>query len=234
MLEELKQKVYEANMLLPKYGLVTFTWGNVSGVDREKRLFVIKPSGVPYEDLTPEDMVVMDFDGNKVEGDMNPSSDTPSHAVLYNEFPEIGGVIHTHSSYATSWAQSGRNIPCYGTTHADYYYGEIPCLRVLTPEEIAEAYELNTGKLIASEFKRMGKDPSAVPGTLCKNHGPFAWGKDPMDAVHNAVVLEEVAKMAFRCELINPKVAPAPQSLQDKHYFRKHGANAYYGQIKKK
>lgn len=234
MLEALKQKVYEANMLLPKYGLVTFTWGNVSGVDREKRLFVIKPSGVPYEDLTPDDMVVMDFEGNKVEGDMNPSSDTPSHMVLYNEFPEIGGVIHTHSSFATSWAQSGRDIPCYGTTHADYYYGEIPCLRVLTPEEISEAYELNTGKLIASEFKRMGKDPAAVPGTLCKNHGPFAWGKDPMDAVHNAVVLEEVAKMAFRCELINPKVAPAPQALQDKHYFRKHGANAYYGQIKKK
>lgn len=233
MLEELKKKVYEANMLLPKYGLVTFTWGNVSGVDREKKLFVIKPSGVPYEELTPDDMVVMDFEGNKVEGDMNPSSDTPSHMVLYNEFPEIGGVVHTHSSYATSWAQAGRDIPCYGTTHADYFYGSIPCVRVLTPEEIEEAYELNTGKLIASEFKRLNKDPMAVPGALCKNHGPFAWGKDPEDAVHSAVVMEEVAKMAYRCELINPKVAPAPQSLQDKHYFRKHGANAYYGQIKK-
>ena len=230
MLEELKREVYEANMLLPRYGLVTFTWGNVSGVDREKKVFVIKPSGVPYEDLKPEDMVVVDFDGNKVEGAMNPSSDTPTHAWLYKKFDKIGGIVHTHSSYATSWAQSGRSIPCYGTTHADYYYGEVPCLRCLTEEEIEDAYELNTGKLIVDEFERMNKDPEAVSAVICKNHGPFAWGKDPEDAVHCAVVLEEVAKMAFRTELIDPKVQPAPQELQDKHYYRKHGANAYYGQ----
>ena len=230
MLEQLKKEVYEANMLLPKYNLVTFTWGNVSGVDRDAKLFVIKPSGVPYEDLTPDDMVVVDFDGNKVEGKMNPSSDTATHAVLYSNFPTIGGVVHTHSSFATSWAQAGRDIPCYGTTHADYYYGDIPCLRVLTGEEIDEGYEKNTGILIVNEFARLGRDPEAVPAVLCKNHGPFAWGKDPVDAVHSAVVLEECAKMAFRTELINPKVAPAPQVLQDKHYYRKHGANAYYGQ----
>ena len=230
MLEELKKVVYEANMLLPQYGLVTFTWGNVSAVDREKKLFVIKPSGVPYETLKPEDMVVVDFEGNKVEGQYKPSSDTPSHAVLYKEFTEIGGIVHTHSAYATSWAQSGRSIPCYGTTHADYYYGDIPCVRVLSEEEIEEAYEYYTGKLIVDEFRRLGKDPNAVPAVLCKNHGPFAWGKDAVDAVHSAVVLEEVAKMAFRTELINPKVMEAPQCLQDKHYFRKHGANAYYGQ----
>jgi len=233
MLEELKQKVYEANMMLPKYHLVTFTWGNVSGVDREMGLFVIKPSGVPYEELRPEDMVVVDFDGNKVEGDLNPSTDTPTHAYLYKCWDNIGGVIHTHSSYATSWAQAGRGIPCYGTTHADYFYGEIPCLRTLTGEEINEGYEKNTGVLIVSEFARLKKDNIAVPGALCKNHGPFAWGKDPMEAVHNAVVMEEVAKMAYRAELINPKAAPAPQELQDKHYYRKHGANAYYGQIKR-
>ncbi|MBP3913965.1 MAG: L-ribulose-5-phosphate 4-epimerase [Lachnospiraceae bacterium] len=230
MLEQLKKEVYEANMLLPKYNLVTFTWGNVSGVDRDAKLFVIKPSGVPYEDLTPDDMVVVDFDGNKVEGKLNPSSDTATHAVLYSNFPTIGGVVHTHSSFATSWAQAGRDIPCYGTTHADYYYGDIPCLRVLTGEEIDEGYEKNTGILIVNEFARLGRDPEAVPAVLCKNHGPFAWGKDPVDAVHSAVVLEECAKMAFRTELINPKVAPAPQVLQDKHYYRKHGANAYYGQ----
>ena len=230
MLEELKQKVYEANMMLPAYGLVTFTWGNVSAVDRDKKLFVIKPSGVEYEKLRPEDMVVVDFDGNKVEGKLNPSSDTATHAVLYREFPTIGGIVHTHSSYATSWAQAGRSIPCYGTTHADYYYGEVPCLRCLTKEEIDDAYEKNTGILIAEEFKRMGKDPEAVSAVLCKNHGPFAWGKDAVDAVHSAVVLEECAKMAYRSELINPKIAPAPQALQDKHYFRKHGPNAYYGQ----
>ena len=233
MLEELKQKVYEANMMLPKYHLVTFTWGNVSGVDRETGLFVIKPSGVPYEELRPEDMVVVDFDGNKVEGDLNPSTDTPTHAYLYKCWDNIGGVIHTHSSYATSWAQAGRSIPCYGTTHADYFYGEIPCLRTLTGEEINEGYEKNTGVLIVSEFARLKKDNIAVPGALCKNHGPFAWGRDPMEAVHNAVVMEEVAKMAYRAELINPKAAPAPQELQDKHYYRKHGANAYYGQIKR-
>lgn len=230
MLEELKKVVYEANMLLPKYGLVTFTWGNVSAIDREKGLFVIKPSGVDYEKMTPEDMVVMDLNGNKVEGRLNPSSDTPTHLELYKAFPEIGGVVHTHSSYATSWAQSGRSIPCYGTTHADYFYGEIPCVRCLTKEEIEDAYEANTGHLIVKEFKRMAKDPVAVPAVLCKNHGPFAWGKDAHEAVHNAVVLEEVAKMAYRTELINRDAKPAPDKLQDKHYYRKHGANAYYGQ----
>ena len=230
MLEDLKQKVYEANMLLPKYGLVTFTWGNVSAIDTESGLFVIKPSGVDYEKMTPADMVVMDLQGNKVEGDLRPSSDTPTHLELYKAFPEIGGIVHTHSSYATSWAQAGRSIPCYGTTHADYIYGEVPCLRCLTKEEIDEAYEENTGHLIVNEFQRMNKEVMAVPAVLCKNHGPFAWGKDVMDAVHNAVVLEEVAKMAYRTETINPKVAPAPQELQDKHYYRKHGANAYYGQ----
>lgn len=230
MLEDLKQKVYEANMLLPKYGLVTFTWGNVSAIDTESGLFVIKPSGVDYEKMTPADMVVMDLQENKVEGDLRPSSDTPTHLELYKAFPEIGGIVHTHSSYATSWAQAGRSIPCYGTTHADYIYGEVPCLRCLTKEEIDEAYEENTGHLIVNEFQRMNKEVMAVPAVLCKNHGPFAWGKDAMDAVHNAVVLEEVAKMAYRTETINPKVAPAPQELQDKHYYRKHGANAYYGQ----
>ena len=228
MLEELKQKVFEANMLLPKYGLVTFTWGNVSGIDRESGLFVIKPSGVDYETMTKDDMVVMDLNGNRVEGHYKPSSDTPTHLELYKAFPEVGGIVHTHSSYATSWAQAGRGIPCYGTTHADYFYGEIPCARSLTPEEIDEAYEVNTGKLIVEHFKAL--DVEAVPCVLCKNHGPFAWGKDAKEAVHNAVVLEEVAKMAARCELIGPHAHPAPQELQDKHYFRKHGANAYYGQ----
>lgn len=230
MLQELKRQVYEANMLLPKYGLVTFTWGNVSAIDRESGLFVIKPSGVEYESMKPEDMVVMDLNGNRVEGKLRPSSDTPTHLELYKAFPEIGGIVHTHSSYATSWAQAGRSIPCYGTTHADYIYGEVPCIRCLTKEEIDEAYETNTGKLIVSEFKRSKKEIMAVPAVLCKNHGPFTWGKDAKDAVHNAVVLEEVAKMAYRTESINSKVEPAPQELQDKHYYRKHGAGAYYGQ----
>lgn len=230
MLEELKRQVYEANMLLPKYGLVTFTWGNVSAIDRESGLFVIKPSGVEYESMKPEDMVVMDLNGNRVEGNLRPSSDTPTHLELYKAFPEIGGIVHTHSSYATSWAQAGRSIPCYGTTHADYIYGEVPCVRCLTKEEIDEAYETNTGKLIVSEFKRMNKEIMAVPAVLCKNHGPFTWGKDAKEAVHNAVVLEEVAKMAYRTESINSRVEPAPQELQDKHYYRKHGAGAYYGQ----
>ena len=228
MLEKLKQEVYEANMLLPKYGLVTFTWGNVSGLDAESKLFVIKPSGVEYDRLTHDDMVVMDLDGNKVEGKYNPSSDTETHIELYKAFPEIGGIVHTHSAWATSWAQAGRGIPCYGTTQADYMYGEVPCVRNLTKEEIDEAYEKNTGVLIVDYFK--GKDYIAVPAVLCKNHGPFTWGKDAHEAVHNAVVLEEVAKMAARTEMINPDVKPAPQELQDKHYYRKHGANAYYGQ----
>lgn len=230
MLEHLKQEVYEANMLLPKYNLVTFTWGNVSGIDREKGLFVIKPSGVDYDKLKPEDMVVVDLAGNKVEGSLNPSSDTPTHVILYNRFPDIGGIVHTHSSWATSWAQAGRGIPCYGTTQADYIYGEVPCIRNLTKEEIDAAYERNTGILIADEFQARGLDYIATPAVLCKNHGPFAWGKDANEAVHNAVVLEEVAKMAARCEQINPGNEPAPQELQDKHYYRKHGVNAYYGQ----
>ena len=230
MLEELKKKVYEANILLPKYNLVTFTWGNVSEIDRESGLFVINPSGVDYETMTPDDMVVMDLEGNKVEGKLNPSSDTPTHLEIYRAFKDVGGVVHTHSSYATSWAQAGRSIPCYGTTHADYFYGEIPCVRCLNKDEIETAYEKNTGLLIVSEFEKMGKDPVAVPAVLCKNHGVFSWGKDAHEAVHNAVVTEEVAKMAYRCEVINPEVKPAPQELQDKHYYRKHGANAYYGQ----
>ncbi|MCR4762462.1 MAG: L-ribulose-5-phosphate 4-epimerase [Lachnospiraceae bacterium] len=229
-MEELKKEVCEANLLLPKYGLVTFTWGNVSAIDRASGLFVIKPSGVDYDGMSPEDMVVMDLSGNRVEGKYKPSSDTPTHLELYKAFPEIGGVVHTHSSYATSWAQAGRDIPCYGTTHADYFYGPIPCLRCLTKEEIEEAYEANTGHLIVNEFRRMDKDVTAVPGTLCKNHGVFSWGKDAHEAVHNAVVMEEVAKMAYRAEVINRDIEPAPQELQDKHYFRKHGANAYYGQ----
>jgi L-ribulose-5-phosphate 4-epimerase len=230
MLKYLKEEVYEANMLLPVYGLVTFTWGNVSGIDREKGIFAIKPSGVPYEKLKPKDMVLVDLEGRVVEGKLNPSSDTPTHTELYKAFGKIGGVVHTHSPFATSWAQSGRDIPCYGTTHADYFYGEIPCLRCLTKEEIEDAYEKNTGLLIVNEFARLGKDPEAVPAVLCKNHGPFAWGKNAEDAVHSAVVLEEVAKMALRTEAINADVQPAPQELQDKHYYRKHGANAYYGQ----
>lgn len=228
MLEELKKRVYEANMLLPKYGLVTFTWGNVSEIDRKSGLFVIKPSGVDYELLKPEDMVVVNLEGEVVEGKYKPSSDTPTHLELYKAFPNIGGVVHTHSSMATSWAQAGRNIPCYGTTHADYMYGEIPCIRNLTEEEINGDYEKNTGLSIVEAYE--GKDYEAVPVCICKNHGPFAWGKDGQEAVHNAVVLEEVAKMAAVCEQINPQVEPAPQCMQDKHYFRKHGSNAYYGQ----
>ena len=230
MLEQLKKEVYEANMLLPRYGLVTFTWGNVSGIDRENGLFVIKPSGVEYEKLTPEDMVVVDLEGNKVEGRYDPSSDTPTHTELYNRFPQIGGIVHTHSAWATSWAQAGRDIPCYGTTHADYFYGAIPCVRNLTKEESAEAYEKNTGVVIADEFERQKIDHTAVPAVLCRNHGVFAWGKDAAEAVHNAVVTEEVAKMAARSEFLNPDIKPAPQELQDKHYYRKHGENAYYGQ----
>lgn len=230
MLEQLKEEVYEANMLLPKYDLVTFTWGNVSAIDRKSGLFVIKPSGVDYETMKPGDMVVVDLDGKVVEGHYKPSSDTPTHMELYKAFPSIGGVVHTHSSYATSWAQSGRNLPCYGTTHADYFYGSVPCLRCLDKDEIEDAYEENIGHLIVNEFARMNIDCEAVSAVLCKNHGPFCWGKNAKDAVHCAVVLEEVAQMAYRTELINPRVEQAPQELQDKHYFRKHGVNAYYGQ----
>lgn len=231
MLEALKKQVYEANMELPRRGLITYTWGNVSGIDRASGLFVIKPSGVDYDELKPEDMVVMDLDGNKVEGDYNPSSDTPTHLELYKAFTEVGGIVHTHSPWATSWAQAGRNIPCYGTTHADYFYGEIPCARSLTEEEINGEYEKNTGLVIIETFQ--GKNPMHIPGVLCTNHGPFTWGTDADNAVHNAVVLEEVAKMACRTELLKPGAAPAPQVIQDKHFLRKHGANAYYGQIKR-
>ena len=230
MLEELKQKVYEANMLLPKHGLITFTWGNVSGIDRESGLFVIKPSGVEYDVMKPEDMVVVDLDGNKVEGELNPSSDTETHRVLYKEFPNIGGVVHTHSRWATTFAQAGQGVRAYGTTQADYFYGEIPCTRDMTPEEIKGEYEYETGRVIVERFQKYGINPDHVPAVLVKNHGPFTWGKDAAEAVHNAVVLEEVAKMARNTELINPKVKPAPDCIKEKHFYRKHGANAYYGQ----
>ncbi|MCR4675275.1 MAG: L-ribulose-5-phosphate 4-epimerase [Lachnospiraceae bacterium] len=231
MLEKLKEQVYLANMELPKRNLVTYTWGNVSGIDRESGYFVIKPSGVDYEKLTPEDMVVMDLEGNRIEGKLNPSSDTPTHLELYKAFPTIGGIVHTHSPHATAWAQAGRGIPCYGTTHADYFYGEIPCARNLTPEEIEEAYEKNTGLSIIETFREKDLNPDYVPGVLCKNHGPFTWGKDADNAVYNAVVLEEVAKMNLMTEILNPKADnTTPQSMQDKHFMRKHGPNAYYGQ----
>lgn len=232
MLEELKKKVCEANLQLPQHGLVVFTWGNVSGIDREKGLFVIKPSGVPYDELKPEDMVVMNLKGEKVEGDLNPSSDTPTHMELYNKFPNIGGVVHTHSRWATIWSQAGRGIPAYGTTHGDYFYGTIPCTRRMTPEEIAGEYELETGKVIVETFE--GKNPDYIPAVLVNSHGPFTWGKDCFEAVHNSVVLEELAMMAWHTENIHPEGrAPMQQELLDKHFLRKHGANAYYGQKKK-
>lgn len=231
MLEELKEQIYEANMELPRRGLVTFTWGNVSGIDRSRGLFVIKPSGVAYEALCPKDMVVMDLTGQKVEGVLNPSSDTPTHLELYKAFQEIGGIVHTHSPFATSWAQAGRGIPCYGTTHADYFYGEIPCVRNLTADEIELDYEKNTGLVIAETFQ--GKNPLHLPGVLCKNHGPFTWGTNGADAVHNAVVLEEIAKMNLMTELLNPNTDNrTPSCMQEKHFLRKHGSNAYYGQKK--
>ena len=228
MLEDLKQKVWQANKKLPAYDLVTFTWGNVSEIDRKEGAFVIKPSGIEYDKLTPEDMVVVDLQGNVIEGKWNPSSDMQTHRALYNAFPEIGGIVHTHSTWATSWAQAGKKLPCYGTTHADYLYGEVPCVRNLKKEEIDAGYEWNTGLVIVEYFK--GKNVMDMPAVLCKNHGPFTWGKDAQEAVHNAVVLEEVAKMAAYCKWINPEVESAPQILQDKHYYRKHGENAYYGQ----
>jgi len=230
MLEKLKNEVYEANMELPKRGLVTYTWGNVSGIDRDQGLFVIKPSGVPYDELKPEDMVVMDLKGNKVEGKYNPSSDTPTHLELYLAFPGIGGVVHTHSPAATAWAQAGRSLPCYGTTHADYFYGEIPCTRSLSEEEVEAGYEKNTGLVIIETFRNI--NPLHVPGVLVKNHGPFTWGKNAAEAVHNSVVLEEIAKMNFMTELLNNHMVPAPKYIQDKHFLRKHGPNAYYGQKK--
>ena len=231
MLEELKQQVLEANRLLPKYGLVTFTWGNVSGIDREKGLVVIKPSGIEYGEMDIDDLVVVDMEGHQVEGHNKPSTDTPTHLVIYKAFSEIGGIAHTHSIYATSWAQAGRDIPCYGTTHADYIYGSIPCTRSMTKNEIEEFYEENTGHMIVDLFLEKGKNPMEIPAVLCRNHGPFTWGRTPREAVYHTVVLEEVAKMAFQTELINSeRTEPISQILLDKHYLRKHGENAYYGQ----
>jgi L-ribulose-5-phosphate 4-epimerase len=228
LLEKLREEVLCANLDLPKHGLVTFTWGNVSGIDRDSGLMVIKPSGVSYEAMRVTDMVVLNLQGEIVDGRLRPSSDTPTHLVLYRECPSIGGIVHTHSTHATAWAQAGRPIPAFGTTHADYFYGEIPCSRPLTKEEIDEAYEANTGKVIVDTLAR--RNPLQVPGMLVCEHAPFAWGKSPDDAVHNAVVLEEVARMALYTVMLNPARPPIASHLLDKHYLRKHGANAYYGQ----
>ncbi|MBQ6718133.1 MAG: L-ribulose-5-phosphate 4-epimerase [Clostridia bacterium] len=228
MLEQLKEKVLKANLELPKYGLVTFTWGNVSGIDRESGLVVIKPSGVEYDNMTADDMVVVDLQGNVVEGKWKPSSDTATHLCLYKAFKNIGGIVHTHSRWATIWAQAGRGIPAYGTTHGDYFYGEIPCTRKMTPGEIADEYEKETGNVIVETFK--DKSAAKIPAVLVNSHGPFAWGTDPFNAVHNAVVLEELAFMAFHTEKLNNNVNAMQQELLDKHYLRKHGKDAYYGQ----
>lgn len=231
MLEALKEQVCKANLELPKHGLVTFTWGNVSGVDREQGLMVIKPSGVSYENMTAEDMVVVRLtDGAVVEGKWKPSSDTDTHLALYNAFPALGGIVHTHSRWATSFAQAGKGVPAFGTTQGDYFYGEIPCTRKMTPEEIGGKYELETGNVIIETFNSRKIDPAQVPAVLVYSHGPFAWGKDAMDAVHNAVVLEEVSFMAFHAMALTPGLSPMQQELLDKHYLRKHGPGAYYGQ----
>lgn len=224
--------VLAANLELPKHGMVTFTWGNVSAVDRSRGLVVIKPSGVSYEAMKEADMVVVDLDGKTVQGTYRPSSDTATHLLLYKEFPTAGGVVHTHSRWATAWAQAEKGIPAFGTTHADYFYGEIPCTRNLTDEEITNDYESNTGRVIVETFRRRNIDPKALPGVLVSGHGPFAWGKDAYDAVHNAVVMEEVAMMAFQTLQLNPSATGIPQVLLDKHYLRKHGQHAYYGQAK--
>lgn len=227
---QLKEEVLKANLALPQHDLVTFTWGNVSGIDRNTGLVVIKPSGVPYEQLTIEDLVVVDLEGNIVEGELRPSSDTPTHLALYRALPEIGGIVHTHSPWATSWAQAKRSIPAFGTTHADYFYGEIPCTRELSDEEIEAAYEEETGHVIIETLSELHLEAVAVPGVLVANHAPFCWGKDADEAVHNAVVLEEVAKMGIHALNLNPSLTPIKQSILDRHYLRKHGANAYYGQ----
>jgi len=228
MLEALKEQVWKANLKLPEYGLVTFTWGNVSGIDRERSLVVIKPSGVDYAAMTAEDMVVVDLNGNTVEGKWRPSSDTPTHVELYKAFPACGGIVHTHSRWATTFAQAGREIPAMGTTQGDYFYGAVPCTRPMTPDEIRGEYEKETGRVIIEAFRE--RDPQAVPGVLVFSHGPFTWGSDPMEAVHNAVVLEEVAFMDWHAMLLNPSLGPMQQELLDRHYLRKHGENAYYGQ----
>ncbi len=230
MLKNLKRQVLEANLLLPKYGLVTFTWGNVSGIDRERGLVVIKPSGVPYETMEAEDMVVVDLDGKVVEGKWKPSSDTPTHLALYRAYEGIGGVVHTHSRWATTFAQAGKSIPAMGTTHGDYFYGDIPCTRPMTDEEINGEYEAETGKVIIEAFRTAGKNPMQVPGVLVCSHGPFAWGATPAEAVHNAVVMEEVAFMDWHALMLNPYHRDMQQSLLDRHYLRKHGPGAYYGQ----
>ncbi len=228
MLERIKEAVLEANLDLPKHGLVTFTWGNVSAIDRESSLVVIKPSGVSYEEMKAEHMVVVDLDGNIVEGHLKPSSDTATHLVFYKNFKDIGGVVHTHSSWATSFAQAGRGIPALGTTHGDYFYGEIPCTRKMTEDEVKGKYEKETGNVVVETFKDL--DPMSVPGVVVNMHGPFSWGKDANEAVHNAVVMEEVAKMAYRTMVLSPGIKPMDQVLLDKHFLRKHGKNAYYGQ----
>ncbi len=228
MLKQLKKQVLQANLDLVKHGLVLFTWGNVSAICREKGLIVIKPSGLAYEGMTEDDMAVVDLDGNVVDGPWKPSSDTPTHVELYKAFPQIGGVVHTHSTYATAFAQAGRAVPAYGTTHADYFHGDVPCARALTQEEITAAYEKNTGTVILETLQ--GKDPMEIPAILVKNHGPFAWGKDADEAVYHAAVLEQVAKLSLLTETIQPGVGKADQYLLDKHYFRKHGKDAYYGQ----
>ncbi len=230
MLEELKERVLKENLELDKRGLVTYTWGNVSAIDREKGLIVIKPSGVKYEDMKAEHMVVVDLEGNVVEGNYRPSSDTATHIELYKKYTELGGVVHTHSTFATSWAQACNDIPAYGTTHADYFYGDIPCTRRLTEEEITRDYETETGKVIIETIEARKIEAIEVPGIVVASHGPFTWGKTPEEAVYNAVVLEEVAKMAYYTSSINPRIRQADKYLQDKHYLRKHGANAYYGQ----
>ncbi len=236
MLEDLKKKVFEANLKLVEYNLVVLTWGNVSGIDREKGLFVIKPSGVPYSTMTADDMVVMDLDGNKVEGDLNPSSDTPTHLELYRRFENIGGIVHTHSPWACSWAQAGRDIPAYGTTHADFANGAVPCTRGLSSDEVYGEYELNTGKVIVEEFAKRGITPAECPAVLIHRHGPFTWGKDAFSAVDNALILEEVAKMAYQTESVAAFSSNSDIGIEDylldKHYQRKHGKNAYYGQNK--
>lgn len=230
MLEELKKRVWRVNRALAENGLVVLTWGNASAIDREAARVVIKPSGVQYGELSFEDMVVVDMEGNVVEGRLAPSSDLPTHLELYRRFEKIGGIVHTHSTWATSFAQAELPIPCLGTTHADHFYGEIPCTRLLTPEETKTDYERNTGRVVAETLDNGGLDAAAMPGILVAKHGPFTWGKTSEDALNNAIVLEEVARMAFLTEMMNPKAAPAAQYLLNKHYFRKHGANAYYGQ----